>query len=45
MVDVGIKSILLGFGFGIVVLDVNGDGWIDFYVFNDYIEEDYFYIN
>lgn len=41
----GIKNTPLGFGLGIAAADVNGDGWLDLYVSNDYIEEDYLYIN
>lgn len=41
----GIKGSALGFGLGIVASDLNGDGWIDVYVSNDYIEPDYLYIN
>ncbi len=43
--EAGIKSTPLGFGLGIAASDVNGDGWPDLYVSNDYIEEDYLYIN
>jgi hypothetical protein len=43
--DAGIKSTPLGFGLGIAASDINGDGWTDLYVSNDYIEEDYLYIN
>ncbi len=41
----GIKGSPLGFGLGIAISDVNGDGWPDIYVSNDYIEPDYLYIN
>jgi hypothetical protein len=41
----GIKGSPLGFGLGIAVADINGDGWQDLYVSNDYIEPDYLYIN
>lgn len=41
----GIKGTPLGFGLGIAASDVNNDGWIDLYISNDYIEEDYLYIN
>ncbi|MEK6477825.1 VCBS repeat-containing protein [Catalinimonas sp. 4WD22] len=41
----GIKGSPLGFGLGIAIADVNGDGWQDIYVSNDYIEPDYLYIN
>ncbi|MEQ8703607.1 MAG: VCBS repeat-containing protein [Phaeodactylibacter sp.] len=43
--DAGIKSTPLGFGLGVAAADVNNDGWPDLYVSNDYIEEDYLYIN
>lgn len=35
----------LGYGLGINVSDINNDGWPDIYVTNDYVEEDYLYIN
>lgn len=41
----GIINNPLGFGLGIAASDLNGDGWLDLYVSNDYIEEDYLYIN
>ncbi len=41
----GIKGNPLGFGLGVSVSDVNGDGWPDIYVTNDYVEDDYLYIN
>lgn len=41
----GIKGSALGFGLGVVASDINGDGWMDLYVSNDYIEPDYLYIN
>jgi enediyne biosynthesis protein E4 len=41
----GVKGSPLGFGLGIAIADVNGDGWQDIYVSNDYIEPDYLYIN
>ncbi len=41
----GIKGSPLGFGLGLAVADVNGDGWQDIYVSNDYTEADYLYIN
>lgn len=41
----GIISNPLGYGLGIVVSDLNNDGWPDLYVTNDYVEEDYMYIN
>jgi hypothetical protein len=41
----GIYSSLIGFGHGAAVGDVDGDGWDDIYVCNDFIEHDYLYIN
>ena len=43
--EAGIKGNPIGFGLGIHIADLNGDGWPDIYVSNDYIESDYFYIN
>ncbi|WP_245590584.1 VCBS repeat-containing protein [Adhaeribacter aquaticus] len=41
----GIKANPIGFGLGVAIADVNQDGWPDIYVSNDYIEQDYLYIN
>src|SRR5688572_24678579 len=41
----GIISKPLGYGLGVSVSDFNNDGWPDMYVTNDYVEEDYMYIN
>lgn len=41
----GIYSSHLGYGLGIVVSDINMDGWPDIYVGNDFHEDDYLYIN
>ncbi|WP_247232863.1 VCBS repeat-containing protein [Telluribacter sp. SYSU D00476] len=41
----GISSNPLGFGLGLAVADLNQDGWPDLYVGNDYVEEDYVYLN
>lgn len=41
----GIYGSLIGFGLGVTVGDVNGDGWPDIYVSNDFFERDYLYIN
>lgn len=41
----GIKGSALGFGLGVIASDINGDGWEDILVTNDYIEPDYLYIN
>ena len=41
----GIHSNPLGYGLSVTVSDLNNDGWPDLYVTNDYVEEDYLYIN
>ena len=41
----GIISNPLGYGLGLHIADVNNDGWQDIYIGNDYVEEDYLYIN
>jgi len=41
----GIKGNPLGFGLGVMVSDINNDGYPDIYVANDYVEDDYLYIN
>ncbi len=41
----GIRSNALGFGLGLAVSDLNHDGWPDIFVGNDYVEEDYLYLN
>lgn len=41
----GIYNSVIGYGLGIVVSDVNLDGWPDIYVGNDFHENDYLYIN
>ena len=43
--EAGIIGNPLGFGLSATVSDINQDGWPDLYVANDYIEEDYLYIN
>jgi hypothetical protein len=43
--EAGITSNLLCFGLGIVVADINEDGWEDVYVSNDFNEPDYLFIN
>ena len=44
-VNSGIHNGLIGYGLGVVVNDVNNDGYPDIYVANDFFENDYFYIN
>lgn len=41
----GIYSSVLGFGLGVGIEDLNGDGWLDIYVSNDFTENDYLYLN
>jgi hypothetical protein len=41
----GITRSSLTFGLGLVVADINLDGWPDLYVTNDYNEPDHLYIN
>ncbi|MBS1950957.1 MAG: hypothetical protein OJF59_000031 [Cytophagales bacterium] len=41
----GINSSAISFGLGLVVTDINMDGWPDLYVGNDFHENDYLYIN
>jgi hypothetical protein len=41
----GIYGAAMGYGLGVVVSDMNNDGWEDIYVSNDFHEDDYYYIN
>jgi enediyne biosynthesis protein E4 len=43
--EAGIKGSSMGFGLGVAVSDLNGNGFPDLYISNDYIEPDYLYIN
>ncbi|MEP6725211.1 MAG: VCBS repeat-containing protein [Bacteroidota bacterium] len=41
----GIHSSVIGYGLGVVVADINMDGYPDIYAGNDFHENDYLYIN
>jgi hypothetical protein len=41
----GIYSSVIGYGLGVVVSDVNLDGYPDLYIGNDFHENDYLYLN
>ncbi len=43
--NMGIASNPISCGLGVVTSDLNGDGWQDIYVSNDFLEHDYMYIN
>ena len=43
--EAGILGRTIGYGLGVMIGDVNQDSWPDVYVSNDYIENDYLYIN
>ena len=43
--NAGIFGSEIAFGLGVVVSDVNRDGWPDIYVSNDFFERDYLYVN
>lgn len=43
--EAGILGNPLSYGLSVVVSDLNGDLWPDLYISNDYIEDDYLYIN
>lgn len=43
--QVGLKGGGNNFNLGIAISDLNGDGWPDMYVTNDYEEQDFVYIN
>jgi enediyne biosynthesis protein E4 len=41
----GVNGSALSYGLGLGIGDFNNDGWLDFYVSNDYAVPDYLYIN
>lgn len=41
----GIMGNSMGFGLGVAVSDISGNGYPDIYISNDYIEPDYLYFN
>lgn len=41
----GVSSSSLTYGLGAGIADINGDGWPDIYISNDYAVPDYLYIN
>ncbi|HVS95217.1 MAG TPA: VCBS repeat-containing protein [Puia sp.] len=43
--EAGIHGSPISLGLGVTVGDVDGDGWPDVYVSNDFFERDYLYIN
>lgn len=44
-VQAGISGSALTYGLGLGISDINNDGWVDFYVSNDYTVPDYLYMN
>jgi len=41
----GIIGNPIGYGLSVSVSDLNGDDWPDIYIANDYVEDDYLYLN
>ncbi|HEY5919197.1 MAG TPA: VCBS repeat-containing protein, partial [Chryseolinea sp.] len=41
----GILNSQIGYGLGVGISDLNGDGYLDIYVSNDFNENDYLYLN
>jgi len=43
--EAGIRSSPISYGLSATVSDINGNGWPDIYVANDYLEDDFLYVN
>lgn len=43
--EAGLHTSPLSFGLGVSIADINGDGFPDIYIGNDFLERDYLYIN
>lgn len=43
--EAGIYGSRIGFGLGVGLGDLDGDGWTDLYISNDFWERDYLYLN
>ena len=43
--ELGIIQAYNGFGLGVTVSDFNNDQWLDIYVCNDFLEDDFLYLN
>ncbi len=43
--EAGIFGSEIAFGLGVTAGDVDGDGWLDLYISNDFFERDYLYLN